>query len=51
MRKKTYVTVLGRWSEEGAITPLLIFWKDGQRIPVDKVMECRPMASTRAGRY
>ena len=49
MRKKTYVTVLGRWSEEGAITPLLIFWKDGQRFPVDKVLECRPMASTRAG--
>ena len=25
MRKKTYVAVLGRWSEAGAITPLLIF--------------------------
>ncbi len=51
MRKKTYVTVLGRWSEGGVITPLLIFWKDGQRFPVDKVLDCRPMASTRAGGY
>lgn len=51
MRKKTYVAVLGRWSEAGTITPLLIFWKEGRRFAVDKVLDCRPMASTRAGGY
>ena len=51
MRKKTYVAVLGRWADTGTITPLLIFWREGQRYPVDKVLDCRPMASTRAGGY
>ena len=34
---------------DGSVIPLLIIWDNGQRIPIDKVIDKRKAASTKGG--
>ena len=43
-----YVDVICKM-KNGVITPLCIFWKDGRKFSIDKVVDVRPVASTKGG--
>lgn len=49
MAKKVYVEVTARFDLEGNITPLSIIWEDGRTFEIDRVLEARRAASTKAG--
>lgn len=49
-RVPRYVSVVVRFSEEGAITPLEVEWRDGRKFTVDEVADCRRGASMKTGR-
>lgn len=46
---KLYVSVLAEFSPEGVLLPRRIGWADGRAYPVERVLDVRPAASTRAG--
>ena len=46
---KTYVKVTVEYDEEGIITPLSIEWEDGRIYEIDRILDKRKAASTKAG--
>ena len=49
MAHRAYVRVLVDVDEIGKIRPLKIFWEDGRGFEVDRLLDVRQAASTRAG--
>lgn len=49
MSCKKYVDMIVRYTPEGRITPLAIWWADGILFEIDKVLDVRPAASLKAG--
>ncbi|WP_414732290.1 hypothetical protein [Acetobacterium carbinolicum] len=47
--RKRYVDVDVHFGEDGSIKPTLIYWHDGRKFMIDRVMDIRPGASRRAG--
>ncbi|MDI3536798.1 MAG: hypothetical protein PWP16_1082 [Eubacteriaceae bacterium] len=48
-RTKKYVPVLVMFEESGRMTPLEIYWEDGRRFLIDRVLDMRPAVSRKAG--
>ncbi len=46
---KTYVKVTVEYDKEGIITPLSIEWEDGRIYEIDRILDKRKAASTKAG--
>ena len=49
MARRTYVKVVAEFSPEGKIVPLSVEWEDGRCFSVDRLLDVRRAASTRAG--
>lgn len=49
MARRAYVKVVVEYSPEGKIRPLSVEWEDGRRFEVDRLLDVRRAASTRAG--
>ncbi len=48
-RQKRYVEVLARFSPDGRILPVEVYWEDGRRFKIDRVIEARRAASLKVG--
>lgn len=46
---KTYVKVMVLYDEDGSITPLSIQWEDGREYEIDRILDVRKAAGTKAG--
>ena len=46
---KVYVDVDAHFSKDGQLLPSAIIWEDGQRYPIDRVIDMRRCASRKAG--
>lgn len=46
---KVYVDVVLKNDAAGGLHPLQVIWEDGRSFAIDRVLECRRMASTKAG--
>lgn len=46
---KKYVDMIVRYTEDGKILPLAVWWAAGQVLEIDKVLDVRPAASLKAG--
>lgn len=44
-----YVDVVAKFDIYGKIKPLSLTWEDGTVFEIDRVMDCRPAASLKAG--
>ena len=49
MARRTYVRVLVEFDEEGGVHPKRITWEDGRRFSVERVLDVRRAAATKAG--
>ena len=49
MARRAYVKVVAEFSPEGAVTPLSVEWEDGRKFDVDRVVDVRRAAATKAG--
>ena len=49
MARRAYVKVVVEYSLEGNISPLKVEWEDGRRFEVDRLLDVRRAASTKAG--
>lgn len=49
MMYKVYVEVVARFDTQGNLTPLSITWEDGRTFEIDRVLDVRRAASTKAG--
>ena len=49
MARRAYVKVVVEYSPEGNIRPLMVEWEDGRRFEVDRLLDVRRAASTKAG--
>ena len=49
MARRAYVKVVVEYSLEGNISPLMVEWEDGRRFEVDRLLDVRRAASTKAG--
>lgn len=49
MRYKTYVEVTAAFTPEGQVTPLSVRWQDGTVYTIDRVLDIRRAAATKAG--
>ena len=49
MAHRVYVRVIVEFDEAGGVCPLSVAWEDGRRFEVDKVLDVRRAAATRAG--
>jgi len=49
MSRKVYVEVAAVFTPEGQVMPKQIRWEDGTLFPVDRVMDIRRAAATKAG--
>ena len=49
MARKVYVEVTARFDCDGEITPVSVTWEDGQVFCIDRVLDVRRAASTKAG--
>ena len=49
MARRAYVKVVVEYSLEGIIRPLMVEWEDGRRFEVDRLLDVRRAASTKAG--
>lgn len=49
MARRVYVKVIVEVSPEGKVRPLAVEWEDGRRFEVDRLLDVRRAASTRAG--
>jgi hypothetical protein len=47
--RKVYVTVNADFSPEGKVTPHWFMWEDGRKFSIDRILDVRQAASTRAG--
>ena len=48
-RNKVYVTVIAEFSTEGVLLPKSFIWEDGRQYQIDRVIDKRRAASTKAG--
>ena len=48
-RRKRYVEVTARFTEDGAVRPLTITWDDGRVFTIDQIMDVRQAASLKVG--
>ncbi len=46
---KVYVSVIAKFDKEGNRLPIVIYWEDGRKYKVDKVLEIKNAASLKAG--
>lgn len=49
MARRAYVKVVVEYSPEGKIKPLSVEWEDGRCFEVDRLLDVRRAASTKAG--
>ena len=49
MAHRVYVKVVVEFDEAGGVRPLSVAWEDGRRFQVDKVLDIRRAAATKAG--
>ena len=49
MAHRTYVRVLVDVDETVGVRPMRIYWEDGRSFPVDRLLDVRRAAATRAG--
>lgn len=49
MARRVYVKVVVEVSPEGAVRPLSVEWEDGRCFEVDRLLDVRRAASTKAG--
>ena len=49
MAHRVYVRVVVEFDEAGGVRPLSVAWEDGRRFQVDKVLDIRRAAATKAG--
>lgn len=49
MAHRVYVRVIVEYDEEGGVRPLSIAWEDGHRFKVDRLLDVRRAAATKAG--
>ena len=49
MARRVYVSVVVRYDEAGGIRPLSIMWEDGRTFEVDRLLDVRRAAATKAG--
>ena len=49
MHRRVYVKVVVEVSPEGRVRPLSVEWEDGRRFEVDRLLDVRRAASTKAG--
>lgn len=49
MARRVYVKVIVEYSPEGRIRPLAVEWEDGRRFEVDRLLDVRRAAATKAG--
>lgn len=49
MSRKVYVSVTVLFDMDGNMTPLAIQWEDGRTFEIDRVLDSRRAASTKAG--
>ena len=47
--RKVYVAVTAQFDTEGNVQPLSIEWEDGRTFSVDRILDQRRAASTKAG--
>ena len=47
--RRVYVRVVAEHDEEGGVRPLSITWEDGRTFEVDRLLDVRRAASTKAG--
>jgi len=47
--RRVYVRVIVECDPDGRIRPLSVEWEDGQRFEVDRLLDVRRAAATRAG--
>lgn len=48
---KIYVRVTSECDTGGNVIPLVVYWEDGSRFDVDRVLDVRNAASLKAGGY
>lgn len=46
---KVYVTVVAEFSKEGVLLPKSFIWEDGKQYKIDRIIDKRRAASTKAG--
>ena len=49
MARRTYVRVIVEYDEAGGVKPLIIFWEDGRKFRIDRLLDVRRAAATKAG--
>ena len=49
MARRVYVSVVVRYDESGGVRPLSITWEDGRTFEVDRLLDVRRAAATKAG--
>ena len=49
MCRRVYVKVVVEYSPEGRVKPLSVEWEDGRRFEVDRLLDVRRAAATKAG--
>ena len=49
MPNRVYVRVIVEYDEEGGVCPLSIRWEDGRKFRVDRILDVRRAAATKAG--
>lgn len=47
--RKQYVDVIVRFRSDGRMLPKEIWWEDGRRFPVDRILDISPAPALRAG--
>lgn len=49
MARRVYVNVVAEHGADGRVRPLIVEWEDGTRFEVDRLLDVRRAAATRAG--
>ena len=49
MHRRAYVKVVVEYDADGKVRPLSVEWKDGRRFDVDRLLDVRRAAATKAG--
>ena len=49
MSRRVYVKVVVEYDESGKIRPLSVEWEDGRKFDVDRLLDVRRAAATKAG--
>ena len=49
LARRVYVKVVVEYDEAGGVRPLWIVWEDSRKFPVDRLLDVRRAAATKAG--